>query len=70
VKEAVPLREASLSDVTDGSGFLGVVAWNSFLLQWGPANCNSFYLFSKTIEDKKALVAVIQEAIAACKRYQ
>ncbi len=70
VKEPVPLKEASLSDVTDGSGFLGVVAWNSFLLQWGPANCNSFYLFSKTIEEKKALVVVVEAAIAACKQYQ
>ena len=69
VGSAVPLREAHLSNLNDGNGFLGVAAWNSFVLQWGQGNSHSFYLFCKTPEEKKQIYQAIEEAITTCKQY-
>ena len=53
----VALREAQIADVTDGSGFLGVAAWNAFVLKWGTTGGN-FLSLSQDGRRQKDAVAV------------
>lgn len=67
VVAALWLTESTISDVGDGSGYLGITAWNSLELH---SSAGSFYFFMKSFEEKKEVLALIAAQIAQLKKYK
>ena len=67
VVATVPLKTCKVSDVNDGSGYLGVTAWNSIQLQSQSA---SYYFFMKSVEEKREVLELLNRQVAALNAYE
>lgn len=60
----IPMKEVYLTDVMDGSGYLGSIATNAFLLHHASG---TIALFMKTPDEKKEIMELLEKCANQCK---